>query len=377
MAGSAPEGSVDAAPSLWRATDRVVFAALGAVILLAAVFHARVGSWRTVVASAALAALAYAALIVVAARRRSPYAAFVVRMTGLLAFFAFLNAAVAPLQLAIHGRWRDDLVLAAEEAIFGVQPTVWMQAFVSRPLTEWMMFSYVVYLPLFPVVCVLLYRRKGERAAAGCLLAMALANVFCDLSFMLFPVAGPLPYIAERFTVPLDGWLFTWIGEALRHHAQFVGGTIPSPHCANATVMWGMAYLHHRPLFRVLSPVVLSLYLSTVYCRYHYVTDAVLGIAVGALAIVAASAWTRRSERRYGFVSFTVPKSSSCGRTSFASPTTTTGWTQPGRSTTTKAWSRWKRGERRRGSSGPPLSGRRGLIGPESPAPRRFPSRRR
>jgi membrane-associated phospholipid phosphatase len=306
MAGSAPEGFVDGAPSLWRATDRVVFAALGTVALLAAVFHARVGSWRTVVASAALAALAYAALLVVAARRRSPYAAFVVRMSGLLAFFAFLNVAVAPLQLAIHGRWRDDLVLAAEEALFGVQPTVWMQAFVSRPLTEWMMFSYVVYLPLFVVVCVLLERRSGEGAAAECLLAMALANVACDLSFMLFPVAGPLPYIGASFTVPLDGWVFTWIGEALRQHAQFVGGTIPSPHCANATVMWGMAYLHQRPLFRVLTPVVLSLYVSTVYCRYHYLTDAVLGGAVGVLAVAVAVLWTRRSERRVSSVGLTA-----------------------------------------------------------------------
>ncbi len=250
---------------------------------------------------------------------RAALTAFLLRLAALLFLFAFLNVAVAPLQLAIHGRWLDDRVLAAEEALFGVQPTVWLQAFVSRPLTEWLMFSYVVYLPLFPIVCLLLRRRKGEVAAVQCLFAMALANFACDLGFVLFPVAGPLPYIGTRYTVPLDGWLFTWIGEALRQHAQFVGGTIPSPHCANATVMWGMAYLHHRPLFRFLTPVVLSLYVSTVYCRYHYVTDAVLGIAVGALAVAVARFRTRRLERRERQVSRPLRGTAAPGDTATAS----------------------------------------------------------
>jgi membrane-associated phospholipid phosphatase len=275
-----------------------VFGGLAAVALSAAVFHSRVESYRTVVAANALAALAWAALRFVAERRLTRFAAFLLRMLGLLFFFTFLNAAVAPLQLVIHGRWLDDLVLAAENTVFGVQPTIWLQRFLSRPLTEWMMFSHVVYLPLFPVVCGLLYRRKGEAAAVECLYALGLATVACDLSYMFFPVAGPLPYIAVRYTVPLDGWVFTWMGEALRHHVHFVGGTIPSLHCANATVMSGMAYRHYRSLFWILAPVVLSLYASTVYCRFHYVTDAVLGVAVGVLAIAAASAWMARLERR-------------------------------------------------------------------------------
>jgi hypothetical protein len=38
----------------------------------------------------------------------------------------------------------------------------------------------------------------------------------------------------------------------------------------------------------VLTPVVLTLYVSTFYCRYHYVTDAVVGVAVAFLALAVA-----------------------------------------------------------------------------------------
>ena len=50
--------------------------------------------------------------------------------------------------------------------------------------------------------------------------------------------------------------------------------------------MWVMAYRYHRPTFWVISPIILSLYISTFYGRYHYLTDAVVGIAVAGIALL-------------------------------------------------------------------------------------------
>jgi membrane-associated phospholipid phosphatase len=51
----------------------------------------------------------------------------------------------------------------------------------------------------------------------------------------------------------------------------------------------------------VLTPIVLSLYVSTFYGRYHYVTDAVVGVAVAFLALAVAplliKLWDRITER--------------------------------------------------------------------------------
>jgi membrane-associated phospholipid phosphatase len=57
--------------------------------------------------------------------------------------------------------------------------------------------------------------------------------------------------------------------------------------------MWIMAWRYHRKSFWVLSPVVISLYASTFYGRYHYVTDAVAGVAVAFIALALAP-WLMR-----------------------------------------------------------------------------------
>ncbi len=70
------------------------------------------------------------------------------------------------------------------------------------------------------------------------------------------------------------------------------------------TVIWLMSYRYVRRWFYILAPIILSLYVSTVYGRYHYVIDSVAGIALGILAILAGPsmvrAWNRRAERRSG-----------------------------------------------------------------------------
>ncbi len=283
-----------------RAADGVILATLALFSLLAAGFRESVEGWPVLFGKNAGVALAVLVSAAVMPRVRRPALAFLLRTATISLSYAYLFGAVASLQLILHPRFLDDLVLAFEAWLFGVQPTLWLERFVVPSLTEWMMFCYVVYLPLYPVLCAILWVRRGRAAAEEYFLALGLANVLCDGGFILFPVASPMYWFAERFRVPLDGWVFTWLGELIRTRAHFAGGSLPSPHAAAATVMWFMAWKHHRPTFWLLSPVVLSLYISTFYLRFHYVTDAVFGIATAGLAIVLTPlvqrAWGGRAE---------------------------------------------------------------------------------
>ncbi|MHB8053944.1 MAG: phosphatase PAP2 family protein, partial [Candidatus Aminicenantales bacterium] len=210
--------------------------------------------------------------------------------------------AIHPLQLLVWGSWQDRTVLAAEQAVFGVQPTLWLERFISAPLTEWMMFSYVIYLVIYPLVAGLIYFKRGERALEDYLFTLGFVNLACDLGFILYPVAGPVFYMPEAYSVPQTGWLFTSLGYFIRAHAHEAGGSIPSPHCSVATVMWAMSHRYVRRWFYILAPIILSLYVSTVYCRYHYISDSIAGIALGIIAILAGPpivrAWNRRADRR-------------------------------------------------------------------------------
>jgi membrane-associated phospholipid phosphatase len=280
-----------------RALDGLILTALFLCALLAVAFSRRVSGWRAWALKDAGAAAVYLAVLSLAARAAKPNTRFLVRMAGILSAFIYINLAVADLQLIFHDHWLDGRVLGLEAALFGAQPTLWLQRFIAKPLTEWLFFCYVAYMFIYPVLGVLIFFKKGETAAEDYLLALGLSNIVCDLGFLAYPVAGPLAHMGGQYTVPLDGYFWTRFGEYLRAHWQFPGGTIPSPHCANATIMWLMAYRYVRPAFWTLAPVILSLYVSTVYCRYHYVTDSVIGIAA-AIAVwlglpACRGAWDR------------------------------------------------------------------------------------
>jgi hypothetical protein len=283
-----------------RAADGVILASLAVFSLLAVGGRAAVEGWPLLVARNLCVSAAVLISAAVTPRIRRPLLAFLLRTATVTLSYAYLFSAVAGLQLIFHGRFRDDLVLAFEARLFGVQPTLWMERFITPSLTEWMMFCYVIYVPLYPVLCAILWVKRGEAAAEEYFFTLGLANVLCDAGFILFPVASPMYWMPDRYRVPLHGWVFTWAGELIRTRAHYAGGSLPSPHAAAATVMWVMAWKYHRPTFWVLTPVILSLYVSTFYGRYHYVTDAILGIATAGLAVIVAPPLQRAWDRLAG-----------------------------------------------------------------------------
>ena len=118
------------------------------------------------------------------------------------------------------------------------------------------------------------------------LLHLALVNIVCYLGFIVFPVAGPLVFYPEKFTVPLHGGFFAWCGEWIRSNMHYPGGSLPSPHCAAWTTMLLMLYRHNRKVFYLTLPLLVTIYPATVYGRYHYLWDSLAGILVAFLVVV-------------------------------------------------------------------------------------------
>jgi hypothetical protein len=280
-----------------RATDALILATLVFFSLLATIFYFRVEDWWFLVLKNLAVGAVYLVFNHFGDRAKRKFWKFFLRMSSIVLAYAYLFSAVDKLQLILHGQWMDDYVLDFEQYVFGVQPTLWLEDYISKPLTEWMMFAYVIYVPMYPVLCGIIYYLRGELATEDYFFTLGLTNILCDLGFILFPVAGPIPHIGSLYSVPLEGYFWTWLGELIRHNAHYVGGTIPSPHCAAATIMWIMAYRYYRPSFWVLAPIVLSLYVSTFYGRYHYVTDAVTGILVAFMALALVPALIRLWEK--------------------------------------------------------------------------------
>ena len=285
-----------------QAMDAVVFASVLLFAGLIIAFAPRIHQPWPLLLRLCCWGLFYVASLALQRRIPSPHWRALLRMGSVQLMFAQVYLIVHPLQLIFVKSWRDPAILRFEDGVFGTQPTLWLQRFVSPGLTEWMMFCYVIYLVIYPALGGLIYLRWGEKPLEDYLFVLTLANVICFLGFIVYPVAGPLNYMPGKFSVPLKGWLFTAIGEFIRSHVHLVGGNLPSPHCAIATVMWLMAYRYRRLAFWLLAPVILCLYVSTFYGRYHYVTDSLTGIAAGLLVIwlapILLRGWNRFCRRR-------------------------------------------------------------------------------
>jgi len=284
-----------------RATDALILFTLTFFSTLALLFHSSVQGWWLLIIKNIGTGAVYLALVFASEKMTRKFPRFFLRVAAVTLAYAYLFGAVDKLQLILQGRWMDEYVMDAEQYIFGVQPTLWLQHITAPPLTEWMMFAYVIYVPMYPILCGIIYYLRGDVAMEDYLFTLGFTNILCDIGFILFPVAGPMATIGDLYSVPLKGYVFTFFGELMRSNVHFVGGNLPSPHTAAATIMWVMAYRYHRPSFYILTPVVLSLYLSTFYLRYHFVTDAVVGIIVAFVALVIVpfliKAWDRLAEK--------------------------------------------------------------------------------
>jgi len=203
----------------------------------------------------------------------------------IMSTLSFLFGAVAPFQHVLFDGWMDAILISWDKALTGVEASSFLQHFANPALTEWMMFAYVIYVPLLPLVSIICYRSAGAKAANEYLVTLSLVDIACFAGFIFFPVAGPMFFIPEAFIKPLEGGIFTFMGEWMRTNLHYPGGCLPSPHCASATVMIVMMYRHNRVLFWSLLPIVLTLYVSTVYGRYHYSWDGIAGILLSLLVL--------------------------------------------------------------------------------------------
>ncbi len=227
----------------------------GFLLLLTVAFPQRILGSHRLGAQFAIALVLYAAAAWKLRRMRHSLTTVVLRTVTVVALYAFLFAAIADLQHVLVRGWMDDALLAFERGVAGLDTSVYLQSFVNPVLTEMMMFAYVIYVPMLAGTALLCYRSAGPRAAYDYLFHLSLVNIGCNLGFILFPVASPLYHQPQLYSVPLDGWFFTWCGEWIRHHAHYAGGSLPSPHCAAATIMLVMLCRHVRRAFYAAMPV--------------------------------------------------------------------------------------------------------------------------
>jgi len=242
-----------------------------------------------------------------AAFHRSPWAErFAVFKDALYRTVIFGSFLVGYLELqivlpAITSRVVDAQVYAADLALFGFEPALAWDRFVTPARVEWFAFFYYLHFLVLGshVLPLLFFGGRGQLLAR---FVVGILFVFCvgHGVYLAVPGYGPFWYFRGRFEhEPLVGGTF-W---ALVGTAVAAGGAgkdiFPSLHTAGPSFVAIFAFLHRtrRPFCWTWLPLVFiaaNIIGATLFLRWHYIVDVVAGLA---LALTAAHVCIRLADR--------------------------------------------------------------------------------
>jgi membrane-associated phospholipid phosphatase len=183
----------------------------------------------------------------------------------------------------------DVFLIKIDYVMFRVHPSVFLQKIVSPYLDDWMHFSYITYYLFPPLLAIILYWKKEYLAFRNLLLAFTLACFVGYLSYITFPAVGPRFSLASYYNVELKGKFITsFIRPTLDSLEPTKRDCFPSLHVAMVALVLWYAFKYKKKLFYVLLPFGFSLFFSTVYTRYHYVIDVLVGIVLSIICYYLA-----------------------------------------------------------------------------------------
>jgi len=243
-------------------------------------FRSSIPAWQAQ-ASLSLAMIVAGLLIAIRDRAWLPWR--LIRSFYPLVFLLFMYEQTGRINHVIVPGFLDTGFQRLEGALFGIQPAVALARWFPQPwLAEYMHFAYATYYGLFTGMGIFLFFRRGPTAFADYMLSLCGTFYVCYLTYVFLPVRGAASYGLDSFQITGP---FTRLMAAIYGSFEIEGAAFPSSHVAIATVVLYYTFRYARRAAWGIGPIVISLMVATVYCRYHYAIDVLAGVATAAVLI--------------------------------------------------------------------------------------------
>jgi membrane-associated phospholipid phosphatase len=196
---------------------------------------------------------------------------------------------------------------ALDRQIFGTQPVIWAERWITPVRTEIMSFLYLNFFWIAPSTSLLLLSRRDWRAFRAATLAVIVCFYLGYVLYLLFPAAPPRLVLVYEFKRTLQGYpnLFSNLSaRAFELLPVDSRAAFPSLHVAVSLVSLACAWRYLRGWFWVLLPFVLGLWASTIYLRHHYTVDLLAGFLLAPVALWMAprlDRWWAARQRARGY----------------------------------------------------------------------------
>ena len=158
-----------------------------------------------------------------------------------------------------------------------------------------------------PILVAVLARRRGPAAYEAAAVPILLAFYLSYAGYLAFPTSGPRVPAADEARLIGGGAISAAVRAFLRFAESTKLDAFPSGHTAVALVSAAAGARLAPRLGPALFAWAAAIVFSTVYVHVHYAVDVVAGVALAALALLAARALTRRGRAPRGPSSGGVP----------------------------------------------------------------------
>jgi membrane-associated phospholipid phosphatase len=144
-----------------------------------------------------------------------------------------------------------------------------------------MSLAYISYYFLPVILAVTLYLKGRREEFHQTMFIFTFGYYISFIGYILFPAIGPRFTLAHLQTIPLEGSFFTdLVRDLLNTIEHNKRDCMPSGHTQMVLMVLFLAHRYEKVLFYVFLPIICGLILSTVYLRYHYVVDLMVGVAL-------------------------------------------------------------------------------------------------
>lgn len=200
----------------------------------------------------------------------------------------------------VFDQFFDPQLCAFEKTLFGVNPTLYIDSHLLSPwLTEPISLCYFSYYLMIPVFFVAAYIRRDHALIRHAMATICLTFFLSYLLFFLYPIEGPRWHFEALYQNAITGPVFRPLVEFVIEQGAVRGGCMPSSHFGVALVLLIYAFRHYsRSVAWTALVFTLGLGVGTVWGRFHYVSDVVVGGLLGLVAtLVIRKFATDTSER--------------------------------------------------------------------------------
>lgn len=200
-----------------------------------------------------------------------------------LIFYFYKSAGL--LSRSFYNDTFDNVIINFEKKIFGdYNPFIWLSnKFNFFWLSEYLHLCYFSYFLLLYAIPFYLYFKHDYNLFYQFEFAELLVLLQSFLIHSMIPVLSPRT-LFEKISLSLrKGPIYRLVHYAVENGSAD-GTAFPSTHVGIGTLVILTALYFHTPFFLMLLPFAIGLVVSTIYGRFHYITDLTGGVIIASIS---------------------------------------------------------------------------------------------